>query len=149
MTIVVPYDGSELSNAALERAADLSNALDNDLIAISIIPGNNAKYARENGWLEEDEQFDSETIVTRLSEMVDDVAPTASFRYATVDKYAPAGVIAKRIRKEARLSNARLVALGSDNAGRIVTNVSSVAGTVAADDAYDVLIVRHGQEGIV
>jgi len=35
------------------------------------------------------------------------------------------------------------VFLGSDNAGRVVTPVTSVAGTVADDAEYDVHIVRH------
>jgi hypothetical protein len=36
-----------------------------------------------------------------------------------------------------------MVFLGSENAGHLVSSVSSVGPSVAADDAYDVVIVRH------
>jgi hypothetical protein len=35
-----------------------------------------------------------------------------------------------------------MVFLGSENAGHIVTSVNSVGASVAAEDSYDVVIVR-------
>ena len=43
----------------------------------------------------------------------------------------------------ARDEDASVVFIGSDNAGSLVSSVSSVGSTVAADEAYDVFIVRH------
>jgi hypothetical protein len=42
-----------------------------------------------------------------------------------------------------RECDASLVFVGSDNAGRMVTSISSVGGSVAADTAYDVVVVRN------
>lgn len=143
MTIVVPFDGTALSQAALQRATDLSDALDEDLHVVTIIPNENERYARERDWLDQGEAFDPETVVSRISSQVSDVAPEASFEYEVVGRYAQAGSIAREIREQARAAGAELVVIGSDNAGNIVTSVSSVGSTVATDDSYDVLIVRQ------
>lgn len=143
MTIVVPFDGGELSRAALRRGGELGRALDQQVVAVSVIPASNAGYARERGWIDERERFDSESVVSYLSEQVHALVPDVEFEYNVVGRYAQPGEIASKLRKIAREKNADLVVLGSDNAGRIVTSVSSVASPVASDDAYDVLIVRH------
>jgi len=143
MTIVVPFDGGELSRAALRRGGELGRALDQQVVAVSVIPVSNEVYARERGWIDETDTFDSETIVSSLSEQVYALAPEVTFEYEVVGRYAQPGEIASKLRRTAREKNADLVVLGSDNAGHIVTSVSSVASPVAADDAYDVLIVRH------
>lgn len=141
--IVVPFDGTTLSEAALARGSEFGKALDQEILAVAVIPNSNTEYARRRGWLEAGEQFDPEAVVSRLSDQVTDVAPEAAFEYEVVDRYASAGVIAKTIRKHAKRAGAQLVVIGSENAGNIVTSVSSVGGSVASDDAYDVLIVRH------
>lgn len=146
MTIVVPFDGTPLSEAALRRGSDLGDAFGERLVAISVIPKGNERYAREQGWIAETERFDMETVLDRLEEQVDRIAPDAKFEYDVVSRYAQPGEIASPIRKRASDLDTDIVVLGSDNAGRIVTSVSSVAGPVAADDAYDVMIVRHTDE---
>ena len=42
-----------------------------------------------------------------------------------------------------READASMVFIGSENAGNLVTAVSSVGAHVAANDQYDVVIVRH------
>lgn len=61
MTVIVPFDGSDLSAMALVRAAQCDKVLEEGVIAASIVPANNGKYAREHGWLDNDAGFDSET----------------------------------------------------------------------------------------
>lgn len=146
MTVVVPFDGSKLSAAALDRARDFANPPGTDLMAISVIPNGNVAYARDRGWLDETEGFDAETVLSRLSDQVDSIAPEAEFEYEVVGRFAQAGEIASEIRTYARDVDADLVVIGSDDAGRIVSSVSSVGSAVATDDAYDVLIVRHAGE---
>lgn len=143
MTIVVPFDGGELSRAALRRGGELGRALDQQVVAVSVIPASNAEYAREQGWIDQREQFDSERVVSHLSEQVYSLTPGVAFEYEVVGRYAQPGEIASKLRRTARKKNADIVVLGSDNAGHIVTSVSSVASPIAADGAYDVLIVRH------
>ncbi|WP_336328345.1 universal stress protein [Halovenus sp. HT40] len=81
-----------------------------------------------------------------MSEEVTGLDPDAVFEYVVTSRYAQAGQIASEVRDFAKEHDARLVVLGSENAGRIVSNVSSVASTVTADSAYDVLIVRQPEQ---
>lgn len=142
MTLVAPFDGSLLAEAGLVRATEFGNVFDEDVLAVSVIPKGNKKYAREHGWVTQDEEFDLRSVITTLHEQVTDLCPSANFRHEVVDKYAQSGQIAKRLRKVARNEDASMVFIGSENAGRIVTTVSSVGATVATDQSYDVVIVR-------
>jgi nucleotide-binding universal stress UspA family protein len=142
MTLLVPFDGSDLAEAALVRATEFGNVFDEDVLAVSVIPKGNTDYARERGWVERDEEFAMESVVATLHEQVTDLCPSADFRHKVVDRYAPSGSIAKRLRKVAREEDASMVFLGSENAGHLVSTLSSVGSTVATDGAYDVVIVR-------
>ena len=143
MTLVVPFDGSELAAAALVRAAEFSAVLEEPVLAVSVVPEGGASFARERDLIDADEQFEMETVVARLREAVRSLCPDAEFRHLVVDRYARAGTVAKRVRRVAREAEASMVFFGSENAGRMVTTVSCVGASVAADDAYDVVIVRH------
>jgi nucleotide-binding universal stress UspA family protein len=143
MTLLVPFDGSELAAAALVRATQFGDAFDEDILAVSVVPDGNDEYARERGWVDAGESFDREAVVSRLRERVADRSPRADFRHEVVDRYATPGTIANRLRKVARREEASMVFVGSENAGHIVTTLSSVASRIAADGAYDVVVVRH------
>lgn len=143
MTLVVPFDGSELAEAALVRAAAFDAVFEEGVVAVSVVPNGDVEYARERGWIDDDEAFDRETVVERLATQVSDIAPNARFRHDTVGQYASSGTIAKHVREIARAEDASLVVIGSENAGHLTVSVSSVGGNVAADDAYDVLVVRN------
>jgi len=143
MTFVVPFDGSELAEAALVRAVEFGTVLDERIVAISVIPEGNTSYARDREWLDAGETFDLDAVVARLHEAVTAHAPNAEFRYEVAGRRATPGTIAGRLRGQARDIDASMVFVGSENAGRLVSSLSSVGKTVAADDAYDVVIVRH------
>jgi len=143
MTFVVPFGGSELAVTALVQAVEFGTVLDERIMAVSVIPEGNASYARERGWLDSDESFDRETVVARLHEDVAAHAPNAEFRYEMVGRRATPGTIASRLRECARGADASMVFVGSENAGRLVSSLSSVGEAIVADDAYDVVIVRH------
>ncbi|WP_254861763.1 universal stress protein [Halovivax gelatinilyticus] len=143
MTFVVPFDGSDLSGAALARAGAFGRVLDEPVCAVSVIPVDNRDYARERGWLEPDENFDLQSIVSRLHEQVTARCPSADFNHSVVDRYAPQGSISLRLRRIAKDVDASMVFIGSENAGRLVSSMSSVGSGIAADDAYDVVIIRH------
>ncbi|MFP8888616.1 universal stress protein [Natrialbaceae archaeon A-CW2] len=143
MTLVVPFDGSPLAKAALIRAADFERVLNDSLVVLSVIPRENTGYARDRGWLEPGEAFDLDRITEGLAEDIETLAPSATFRYRVVDRYATAGTIAIKLRQMAQEVDASMVFVGSENAGRIVTSLSSIGTNVAADNAYDVVIVRN------
>jgi nucleotide-binding universal stress UspA family protein len=142
MTLVVPFDGSRLAEAALVRATEFGNVFDEDVLAVSVIPKGDTDYAREHGWITQDEEFDMGSVVSTLHKQVTNLSPSADFRHKVVDRYAPSGSIANRIRKVAQKEDASMVFLGSENAGHLVTSVSSIGASVVAEDSYDVVIVR-------
>jgi nucleotide-binding universal stress UspA family protein len=142
MTLVVPFDGSELSEAALLRATEFGDAFDEDVLAVSVIPKGDKRYAREHGWIEAGEEFDLESIVSTLREQVTDASPRADFRHQVAGRYAPSASVARRLQEVAREEDASMVFIGSENAGRVVTSMSSVGRNVTASEAYDVVIVR-------
>ena len=157
MTFLVPFDGSPLSRAALARARLYALALEaapadvrrealrqgpTDVIAMVVVP-DSERYARRKGWLEEDEPFSVRAAVERLHQQVTDLDPGASFEFERVDGAATAGTISHRLRRRAEAAEVSVVFVGSRNAGRIITPLTSVGGGVAADEDYDVHIVRR------
>ena len=142
MTLVVPFDGSELAEAALVRAAALDAVFEEGVVAVTIVPNGNREYAREAGWID-DGEFELDAITERLEKQVAALAPDARYRYDVVGQYASAGTISKRVREVAREEDASMVVIGSENAGHLTVSVSSVGGGIAADNAYDVLVVRN------
>lgn len=142
MSIVVPFDGSDLSRAALRRADAYRAVLDERVVAVTVVP-RSERYAREHGWLDPGAAFDDRRVVAAVHEAVADIAPAADFRHEFTDRRGAAGTIARKVRDVAREEDASVVFVGSEDAGNLVSSVSSVGSTVAADDAYDVFIVRH------
>ncbi len=140
MSLVVPFDGSTLSKAALVRAAQFEQVLGEEVLVVSVIPKNNAQYARERGWIGETEPYDPESIVAHLRTEVSKLAPTASFRYLTVGRHAPRGTIAGRVRRFARENDATILFIGSENAGRLVSSITG-GQSVARERSYDSFIV--------
>ena len=148
MTYLVPFDGSQLSTAALARADEFRTAGlgVEEILVVAVVPDGNVRYARRQGWLDDDEPFDAELVSERLREQARAVTPSFSFRMETVGKRAKPGDIAGRVRSVARSEDVAMVFVGSENAGRMVTSVSSVGGSVAHEAGYDVVIVRRAGE---
>lgn len=147
MTFVVPFDGSDLSGAALVRAVEFGSVLDEPVVAVTAVPNRNKRYARERGWLGPEESFDHDAVVERLQGLVESIAPEVDYRDLVVERYAPSGSIASSLRREAEALGASMVFVGSENAGRLVSTLTSVGSNVAADQDYDVVIVRHCVNG--
>jgi nucleotide-binding universal stress UspA family protein len=142
MTYVVPFDGTSLSRAALTRAGELAEDTDETVLAVTVIPAGNARFARERDLLGAEESFDHDAVVAELRSQVEDLCPDADLAVETTGRYAPPGGIATDLREMATDADASLVVIGSNNAGRMVSTISSVGGSVASDDDYDVLVVR-------
>ncbi len=140
MTLIVPYDGSELSKTALVRATQFDTVVDEGILAVTVLP-NNKRYAQERDWIAQGEPFDRQNIVSRLREQVREINADAGHEFIGVSRYAQSGEIASKIRKHARDNGASIVFVGSENAGRFVRTVSSVGGTIASDRHYEVLII--------
>jgi len=140
MSLVVPFDGSELSKTALVRAAQFETVLNQGVVVVSVIPRNNKSYARERGWIGPNDAFDGTKIVDTLRESVAKIAPEAEFHHISVGRNSPSGTIANKIRKFARDHGASIVFVGSRDAGRIASSLS-VGSSVTSDRSYDTMIV--------
>jgi len=144
MTLVVPYDGSELSKTALIRAAQFNAVFDQNVIAVTVVPRNNSSYARTKGWIKPTEPFDRQAIVDSLRESVAEITPEVTFEPLSVGRNAPAGTIANKIRQFAREKEASIVFIGSENAGRMVGSLS-VGSSVSAEQSYDTMIISQAR----
>ncbi|MFB6142053.1 MAG: universal stress protein [Halorientalis sp.] len=147
MTLLVPYDGSALSKTALRRAAEFADYRDEEVLALTVVP-EDEEFARERGWVAAGEPVDIEAICDRLEAEVHDVAPDATVvcrRPETSESYAATLVddVTRTIRETAADVDASIVFIGSENAGRVSTPVTSVGDPVSEDPRYDVHIVRH------
>ncbi|SFC08650.1 Nucleotide-binding universal stress protein, UspA family [Halobiforma haloterrestris] len=144
MTFVVPFDGSELAEAALVRAVEYARALDQEITTVTVVP-ERKRYAREKGWIDADEPYDVEATIDRLRDRVHSLAPDATFEYERIREFPPEDRIADHVERLAREHDPSVVFLGSDNVGRVVTPLTSVGVHVAAEQDYDVFIVRHAK----
>jgi len=142
MTYVVAFDNSPLAQAALSRAVTFAEATDEEVVAVTAVP-RDVEVAREHGWLDGDESFSVDAVAQNLAEIVAEYGPDVRFDYRAVDRYAPRGRISRAVRELAVEHDAKVVFIGSDNAGRMVGGITSVGQNVSADDRYDVHIVRH------
>ncbi|MFC4541416.1 universal stress protein [Halosolutus amylolyticus] len=143
MAFLVPFDGSYLAEAALMRAAEYGEALDEDVIALSVVPDDES-YAIDVGWYEqrEDDPFSVQYVAGKLRDGVADIAPEAAFRHERIDT-GTAAAIAARITEIADEIRPSVVFLGTENVGEIAQPVTSVAGGVAENATYDVHVVRY------
>ncbi|MFP8958029.1 universal stress protein [Natrialbaceae archaeon A-CW3] len=142
MTFVVPFDGSQLAEAALVRAVEYGAALDESVTAVSVVP-ERKRYAREKGWIEEGEGYEVDAVVATLRDRVAELASDASFDYERIREFPPEAEIADHVERLVLAHDPSVVFLGSDNVGRVVTPLTSVGVHIAAEEAYDVFIVRH------
>ena len=148
MTLLVPYDGSDLSKAALERATEFSEFSDEGVVVLTVIP-DAPDYALERNWLDADDPFDPEVIAERLGEQVAEIAPDATYRYEVPENISSMASITtdviRTVRTVAHEISASIVFIGSENAGRVSSPVFSVGAPVSEDPQYDVHIVRHAE----
>lgn len=143
MTFLVPYDGSYLAEAALTRASEYADALEEDITVVTVIP-DDKPYAAEKGWYDEAEQepFSVPYIAGKLHREVTDIAPRAAFRYEETDFQGPT-LIAEQIQEIADEILPSVIFIGTDNVGEIAKPLTSVAGSVTEDTEYDVHVVRY------
>jgi len=146
MTLLVPFDGSDLSEAALERATEFAEFTGEDVLVLTVVP-DEAEYALSRGWLGPDEPFDPDAVADRFRERVTEIAPDAAFRAEIPENVSSMGSITtdviRTIRAVAHEVDASVIFIGSENAGRVSSPVSSVGAPVSEDPGYDVYIIRH------
>ena len=146
MTLLVPFDGSDLSKAALARANEYASSTGAEIVALTVVP-DDPDYARERGWLAPPDTFDVDVVARKLEQTVRDVAPDATFRSELAEEAEqPTSTtvdVVRTIRRVAAEVDATVLFVGSENAGRVSVPLASVGNPIAEDTQYDVFIVRH------
>ncbi|RNJ26737.1 universal stress protein [Halosegnis longus] len=145
MHYFVAFDGTRLSEEAVRRVRSMAHATD-DITVATAIPDGDEEFARERGWLAEDDPFEMEAVVRSAREEALSLASAAEFDALRVGHHAPSGAIGSRLRRLVRDIDPEVVVVGSENAGHQMDAVGSVASSVIGGDSYDVLVVRHVRE---
>lgn len=147
MTYLVPFDGSNLAVAALERATEFGSAMDEPVVVLAVVPEGEPEFAVERGWTDEGESYDPAAVADHLRSQVESTAPDATFQCEHPGDVSPIASVTtdvvRTIRTVAEEVDATVVFIGSENAGRVSTPVTSVGAPISEDPRYDVHIVRH------
>lgn len=151
MVYLVPFDDSPLSRTALRRAGEFARAMDEEVVALVVVPPS-TEYAREKGWIDPDEPFDSDRIARGLRASVRDHAPDATVRIETTEetdyRASVTTDVVRKLRQVAGELEASVLFVGSANAGSVTTPVTSVGSPVSDDPQYDVHVIRHADEDL-
>lgn len=137
MVFLVPFDGSPLADAALDRAVSYAAALDTEVVAVSLIP-TGSDYAQRRRRVDPDENFAAETAASDLRRKIEEATDDAELHYEDVSAHSP-NELSATIRQVARDVDASVVFLGSADTEDIVVPIADLDD----EDAYDVHIVRR------
>ena len=149
MTVLTPFDGSELAATALTRAVRFAEIREEDVVALTVLP-DDASFAVERGWINPGEPYDTDRLCASFADRVADIAPEATFRCETPaasDALTATAIddITRTVRHVAAELDVSVVFIGTENAGRISSPVTSVGSPLSKDPQYDVHIVRHAE----
>ncbi|MEF8857011.1 MAG: universal stress protein [Haloplanus sp.] len=149
MTLLVPFDGSTLAEMALQRAREFANYRGEEVVALTVVP-EDEEFAVERGWIEPGEPYVPEDVCTEFELRVKEIDADAVFRCerpiasehptaTTIDD------ITHTIRQVAAELDVSIIFIGSENAGRVSTPVTSVGSPLSTDAKYDIHIVRRAE----
>lgn len=147
MTLLVPFDGSDLAETALKRAREFATYRDEEVVALTVVPDDET-FAQERDWIEPGEPYDPEEICTAFDLRVKEIDADATFRCErpTPSEHPTATTIddvTHTVREVASELGVSIIFIGSENAGRVSMPVTSVGGPLSTDAKYDVYIVRR------
>ena len=147
MTLLAPYDGSELSKAAVRRAAEFGQFREEEVVVLTVVPDDRT-FAEDRGWVGTDETYDPAAVDDRFEAEVAELAPDATFRAErptpseSLSSSTPDDIL-RTIREVAREVEASVLFVGSDNADRLAVAAESIGSHLTDDPEYDVHIVRR------
>jgi len=140
MVFLVPYDGSSVSEAALDRAVEHGRALDEEVVAVSLIP-TGSEYAERRKWIEPTEDFAVESARSDLKRKISETTDSSERPLVGMGASSPQDGVTDRIRKVARDVDASVLFVGTADGGGD-ERLRTPFGTIAQDGQYDVHLVR-------
>jgi nucleotide-binding universal stress UspA family protein len=140
MVFLVPYDGSSVSEAALDRAVEHGKALEEEVVAVSLIP-TGSTYAERRKWIEPGEEFALESARAELKRKIAETTDSSERPLADSGASAPHDGVGDRLRRVAREVDASVLFVGTSET-TTEDRLSTPFGTIAQDGEYDVHLVR-------
>jgi len=140
MVFLVPYDGSAVSEVALGRAVEHGEALDEEVVAVSLIP-TGSEYAERRKWIEPTEEFAIETARSELRRKIAETTDSSERPLVGMGASSPQDGVTDRIRRVADEVDASVLFVGTadeEAADRLTTPF----GTISQDGEYDIHLVR-------
>lgn len=150
MSLLVPFDGSDLSETALRRAQQFAESRNEEIVVLTVVPDDKS-FAVERGWIRSGEEYDTAAVCESFASRVAELAPAAEFRCETPEESdvltaTAIDDITRTVRHVAAELDVSIIFIGTENAGRISTPVTSVGSPLTKDPQYDVHIVRHADD---
>jgi nucleotide-binding universal stress UspA family protein len=140
MVFLVPYDGSSVSEAALHRAVEHGKALDEDVVAVSLIP-TGSEYAERRKWIQPDEEFALDTARAELKRKISETTDNSERPLDESGASSAMDGASDQIRRVAHEVDASVLFVGTSDS-TADSGVDTPFGTVAQDGEYDVHLVR-------
>lgn len=141
MVLLVPYDGSSVSKAALDRAVEHGDALGTEVVAVSFVP-TGSEYALRRTWIEPSDDFATDTAREELERKIAETVDDAERRFEEAGASAPADGAADHIRQVAEDVGASTLYVGTN--GDTTEEPMTPFGPIAPDGEYDIHLVRSG-----
>lgn len=140
MVFLVPYDGSPVSKAALDRAAEHGSALGEDIVAVAFVP-TGSEYTERRTWVSPENDFAVESAQNELERKIAEATDDAELNFTDATATAPNDGVAEDIRRVASEVDASTLYVGASNSGDS-EGIETPFGAVSSDGKYDVHIVR-------
>ena len=138
MVFLVPFDGSGPARAALERSVEYARALDEDVLAVALMP-TGADFAPRRTWIEADDDFAAESAIHDLRRKIEEATDDAEVNFTDAAPQSPEEGISSEVRRIAREVDASVVFLGGDAEG----DMEIALNGETAGEEFDVHVVRR------
>jgi nucleotide-binding universal stress UspA family protein len=140
MVFLIPYDGSAVAEAALDRAVEFGKAFEEDILAVSFVP-TGSEYAQRRKWIEPDEEFALEAAKQALERKIEETTDDAERNYTEPGATGMENGITREIQQVAEEVDASVLFVGAhdeQSGGPLETPF----GTVSQAAEYDIHVVR-------
>ena len=138
MVFLVQFDGSGPARTALERAVDYGRAMNEDVLAVALLP-TGSDVAHRRTWIESDEDFAAESAVHALRRKIEEATDDTELVFEDATPQSPEGGLSPDVRRIASEVDASVVFLGGDGDGALEVELD---GQAAGED-FDVHVVRR------
>jgi len=140
MVFLVPYDGSRVAEAALDRAVTHGEALGEKVVAVSFVP-TGTEYVRRRKWIEPGEDFALESAREELHRKIEETTDDAERHFEGPGASAPQDGVAEDIKQVAAEVEASVLFVGTTGDSDAET-VDTPFGSIAPNGEYDIHLVR-------